>query len=374
MQQFDAWLTLIHVDKLGPVTLQKLFAHFHSAENILQASRSELQALKISNAIIEGIHTPNKDAVQRDLAWLEHENHHLLTIQDPAYPTLLKQISDPPCVLYLLGKPELATSLLSDPQLGIVGSRNASAYGKEIATSFAQKLANSGLVITSGLASGIDGAAHRGALLSEIGTTIAVAACGLNRVYPAEHRKLAEEISQRGLIISEFPIDTSPMPGHFPRRNRIISGLSLGTLVVEASVKSGSLITARLAIDQCREVFAIPGSIHNPLSKGGHSLIRNGAKLVETVEDILEELNHQIDPDSLNNRHELVTNSEQKSVLDPQHEKILNSMGHEPISIDTLIERSGLGVEIVSSILLILELNDQVSHHGNGIYIRRNFL
>ncbi len=374
MQQFDAWLTLIHVDKLGPVTLQKLFAHFHSAENILQASRCELQALKISNAIIEGIHTPKKDAVQRDLAWLEHENHHLLTIQDPAYPTLLKQISDPPCVLYLLGKPELATSLLSDPQLGIVGSRNASAYGKEIATSFAQKLANSGLVITSGLASGIDGAAHRGALQSEIGTTIAVAACGLNRVYPAEHRKLAEEISQRGLIISEFPIDTSPMPGHFPRRNRIISGLCLGTLVVEASVKSGSLITARLAIDQCREVFAIPGSIHNPLSKGGHSLIRNGAKLVETVEDILEELNHQIDPDSLNNRHELVTNSEQKSVLDPQHEKILNSMGHEPISIDTLIERSGLGVEIVSSILLILELNDQVSHHGNGIYIRRNFL
>ncbi len=374
MQQFEAWLTLIHVDKLGPVTLQKLFAHFHSAENILQASRSELQALKISNAIIEGIHTPKKDAVQRDLAWLEHENHHLLTIQDPAYPTLLKQISDPPCVLYLLGKPELATSLLSDPQLGIVGSRNASAYGKEIATSFAQKLANSGLVITSGLASGIDGAAHRGALQSEIGTTIAVAACGLNRVYPAEHRKLAEEISQRGLIISEFPIDTSPMPGHFPRRNRIISGLSLGTLVVEASVKSGSLITARFAIDQCREVFAIPGSIHNPLSKGGHSLIRNGAKLVETVEDILEELNHQIDPDSLNNRHELVTNSEQKSVLDPQHEKILNSMGHEPISIDTLIERSGLGVEIVSSILLILELNDQVSHHGNGIYIRRNFL
>ena len=374
MQQFDAWLTLIHVDKLGPVTLQKLFAHFHSAENILQASRCELQALKISNAIIEGIHTPKKDAVQRDLAWLEHENHHLLTIQDPAYPTLLKQISDPPCVLYLLGKPELATSLLSDPQLGIVGSRNASAYGKEIATSFAQKLANSGLVITSGLASGIDGAAHRGALQSEIGTTIAVAACGLNRVYPAEHRKLAEEISQRGLIISEFPIDTSPMPGHFPRRNRIISGLCLGTLVVEASVKSGSLITARLAIDQCREVFAIPGSIHNPLSKGGHSLIRNGAKLVETVEDILEELNHQIDPDSLNNRHELVTNSEQKSELDPQHEKILNSMGHEPISIDTLIERSGLGVEIVSSILLILELNDQVSHHGNGIYIRRNFL
>ena len=372
MQQLEAWLTLIHVDKLGPVTLQKLFAHFHSAENILQASHSELQSLKISNAIIEGIQVPKEDAVQRDLAWLEHENHHLLTIQDSTYPTLLKQIADPPCVLYLLGKPEVATSLLTDPQLGIVGSRNASAYGIDIATSFAHKLANSGLVITSGLASGVDGAAHRGALQSEIGTTIAVAACGLDRVYPAEHRKLAEEISQRGLIISEFPIGTSPMPGHFPRRNRIISGLSLGTLVVEASMKSGSLITARLAIDQGREVFAIPGSIHNPLSKGGHNLICNGAKLVETVEDILEELKLHIDPDSLNNHHAHVTNSEQESVLDPQHEKILNSMGHEPISIDTLIERSGLGVEVVSSILLILELNDQVSHHGNGIYMRRN--
>jgi DNA processing protein len=372
MQQLEAWLTLIHIDKLGPVTLQKLFTHFNSAENILQASHNELQALKISNAIIGKIQAPKEDAVQRDLAWLEHENHHLLTIQDPAYPTLLKQIADPPCVLYLLGKPDLATNLLADPQLGIVGSRNASAYGKDIAISFAQKLANSGLVITSGLASGIDGAAHRGALQSGIGTTIAVAACGLDRVYPAEHRKLAEEISQRGLIISEFPIGTSPMPGHFPRRNRIISGLSLGTLVVEASMKSGSLITARLAIDQGREVFAIPGSVHNPLSKGGHNLIRNGAKLVETVEDILEELKLHIDPDSLNNHHNLVANCEQENVLDPQHEKILNSMGHEPISIDTLIERSGLGVEVVSSILLILELNDQVSHHGNSIYMRRN--
>ena len=222
MQSIEAWLTLTHVNKLGPVTLQKLFAHFGSPDKILRASYSELKTLGIPKAVIEGIQAPNQKAIDRDLAWLEQENHHIVTLQDSEYPPLLKEISDPPCVLYLFGKTELATSLLSDPQLGVVGSRNASAYGKEIATSFANRLAASGLVITSGLASGIDGAAHRGALQSNIGMTIAVAACGLDRVYPAEHRQLAEQISQRGLIISEFPIGTSPMPGHFPRRNRCL--------------------------------------------------------------------------------------------------------------------------------------------------------
>ena len=227
-------------------------------------------------------------------------------------------------------------------------------------------------MITSGLARGIDGAAHRGALQTEIGSTIAVAACGLDRVYPAEHRALAEHISQRGLIVSEFPIGTSPKPGHFARRNRIISGLSLGTLVVEASIKSGSLTTARFSIEQGREAFAIPGSIHNPLSKGSHTLIRNGAKLVETVEDILEELKHHIDLNSLDTNHELSSDAVQDSSLDPQHKKILENMGHEPISISTLVKQSGLDIEIVSSILLILELNNQVSRHGKGKYIRRN--
>ncbi|QMU62051.1 MAG: DNA-protecting protein DprA [Gammaproteobacteria bacterium] len=372
MQPLNAWLTLIHVDKLGPVTLIKLLGHFSSPARILEASRSELQSLGIRKSIIDGILEPNEDAIQRDLAWLEHENHHVITIQDTSYPELLKQISDPPCVLYVLGKPTLSVSLLTEPQLAIVGSRNASAYGKELATSFAQQLAINGLVITSGLASGVDGAAHRGALQADIGSTIAVAACGLDRVYPAEHRQLAEQIVQRGALVSEFPIGASPMPGHFPRRNRIISGLSLGTLVVEASMKSGSLITARLATEQGREVYATPGSIHNPLSKGGHTLIRNGAKLVETVEDVLEELKHHINLNSIESSQESVSEDKQDSALDPQHEKILESMGYEPISIDVLIERSGLGVEVVSSILLILELNNQVTHHGNGIYLRRN--
>ncbi len=372
MQSLEAWLYLVHVNKLGPVTLHKLLAHFQTPEIILQASQSELRSIGINQTVIDGIKTPEIASVQRDLAWLEYENHHILTIQDPLYPTLLKQIPDPPCVLYVLGNANLTATLLNDPQLGIVGSRNASVYGKEISTSFAKKLASNGLVITSGLASGVDGAAHRGALQADIGSTIAVAACGLDRVYPAEHRQLAEQISQRGLLVSEFPIGTSPMPGHFPRRNRIISGLSLGTLIVEASLKSGSLITARLALEQGREVFAIPGSIHNPLSKGTHNLIRNGAKLVETVEDVLEELKHHIDLNALSSEQNIAVNTQNTLPLDPQHEKILNSMGHEPISIDTLIERCGLEVGEVSSILLILELNNQVAHHGNGIYMRCN--
>ena len=373
MQQTEAWLTLTHVDKLGPATLNKLFNHFDSPCAVLKASRSELQALGINKTVINGLQEPKEAAIEKDLRWLEHENHHLICIQDEAYPEILKQIANPPYVLYALGKPKIATSILSDPQIGIVGSRNASAQGKEIANTFAEQLASSGLIITSGLASGIDGAAHRGALLASIGSTIAVAACGLDRVYPAEHRQLAEQIAQRGLIISEFPIGTSPAPGHFPRRNRIISGLSLGVLVVEASIKSGSLITARLATEQGREVFAIPGSIHNPLAKGCHTLIRNGAKLVETVEDILEECKHCIDlntlqsgPSSKKVSHERVDTLN----LDPQHAKILHCMDFEPINIDEIIERSGLAVEVVSSILLILELNNQVIHHGNGVYIR----
>ncbi len=298
--------------------------------------------------------------------------HHLITIQDANYPDLLKQISDPPIVLYAIGKNELVPQLLSDPQLAIVGSRNASTNGKEIATVFAHKLAQAGLVITSGLASGIDGAAHSGALQARIGHTIAVAACGLDRVYPAEHRQLAEQITQQGIIISEFPIGTLPKPGHFPRRNRIMSGLSLGVLVVEASIKSGSLITARLAGEQGREVFAIPGSIHSPLSKGSHALIRNGAKLVETVEDILEELKHHIDLSELSTHMDgnQVASSTTNHKQDPEHKKILDSMGYEPISIDNLIDRSGLDAEVVSSILLILELNGQVTHNGNGMYVR----
>ena len=369
MLQLEEWLALTHVKQLGPVAFQKLLDKFSSPGAILKAGRGELQSTGVSKQIIDGILAPNEGAITQDLEWLQHETHHLITIQDAHYPKLLKQITDPPIVLYAIGNQTVVPELLSDPQLAIVGSRNASTLGKQVATIFAQKLAQVGLVITSGLASGVDGAAHRGALQAQIGSTIAVTACGLDRVYPAEHRQLAEHIAQQGVIVSEFPIGTSPKPGHFPRRNRIISGLSLGVLVVEASIKSGSLITARLASEQNREIFAVPGSIHSPLSKGCHALIRNGAKLAETVEDILEELQHHIDlSDSLPPSE--VDQISSVNSQDPEHKKVLDSMGYEPINIDSLINHSGLGVEVVSSILLILELNGQVTHNGNGVYVR----
>lgn len=372
MSNHAEWLALTNIPKLGPVTLQKLLQRFGNPKAILSANKQELAAAGIPRQIAENICSPDKVAIAQDMAWLEHEMHHLITIEDAHYPNQLKQIADPPLVLYVHGKQDL--SLLSEPQLAIVGSRNASVSGKKIAEAFSEKLAQSGLVITSGLASGIDGAAHRGALLAQIGSTIAVAACGLDHVYPAQHRKLAEEISQRGLIVSEFPIGMLPKAGHFPRRNRIISGLSLGVLIVEASLKSGSLITARYATEQNREVFAIPGSIHSPLSKGSHNLIRHGAKLVETEEDILIELQHHISLD------EIKLETKQSSIQikpadtelgqDPEHEKVLACMGFEPISIDSIIETSGLSVEAVSSILLILELDGEVTNNGNGVYVR----
>lgn len=370
MSESEEWLALIHVDQLGAVTFHKLLDRFGSPGAILRAGRNELQMPGISKQVVDGILSPDETAVRRDLEWLQHDSHHLITIQDADYPELLKNIADPPVVLYALGETSTPAQLLSAPQLAIVGSRNASAQGRETAQSFAQHLAQAGMAITSGLASGIDGAAHRGALQAQIGTTTAVAACGLDQVYPASHQKLAEEIAQRGMIVSEFPIGTSPRPGHFPRRNRIISGLSLGVLVVEASMKSGSLITARLAIEQNREVFALPGSIHNPLSKGCHALIRDGAKLVETVADILQELKDHINLDEAQMDATPSDSAASPSAQDPEHEKVLNSMGHEPVSIDSLVGRSGMDASAISSILLILELNGQVSHNGNGVYVR----
>ena len=375
MSNHADWLALTNIPKLGPVTLGKLLQRFGNPNSILNASTDELLNAGISKQLASDISASDEAAIAQDIAWLEHEMHQLITIEDEHYPEQLKQIADPPLVLYVHGKQDL--SLLSEPQLAIVGSRNASANGKKIAETFAQKLAQSGLVISSGLASGIDGAAHQGALMANIGSTIAVAACGLDHVYPAQHRKLAEDIAQRGLIISEFPIGMLPKPGHFPRRNRIISGLSLGVLVVEASLKSGSLITARLASEQNREVFAIPGSIHSPLSKGPHKLIRHGAKLVETEEDILIELQHHINldenkpEDQQSNLNAMRTHpSDNQHDQDPEHKKLLACMGYEPISIDRLIESSSLSVEVVSSMLLILELNGDVMHNGNGIYVR----
>ena len=294
------------------------------------------------------------------MLWLSKRSHHALRIDDPRYPTLLKEIAVPPPILFVNGD----LSLLSEPQIAIVGSRNPSTQGEQSAFDFSASLASAGLCITSGLALGIDAASHKGSM-DVNGKTIAVTGTGLDLVYPACHKTLAHEISARGAIVSEFVLGSAAKADHFPRRNRIISGLSLGTLVIEAATRSGSLTTARRALDEGREVFAIPGSIHNPLARGCNALIRQGAKLVETADDVLEELNVF----TTGNRKP-VTEQPGKPVLEKVHENILNFVAYSPTSIDTLVELTGESAESIASTLLVLELQGIVHSAAGGCYYR----
>jgi DNA processing protein len=337
---------------------------FGSPVGALQASDAELRASGLSQELIHRLHEVDEGRIQKDLEWAEQPQHHLITLQDGKYPDLLRLIDAPPPLLYVIGD----CDVLAHPGMGIVGSRNPTPAGREIAQDFAQELASFGLCITSGLALGIDTAAHQGALRAN-GLTIAVAATGLDRIYPSRNRALAHEIIEQGALISEFPIGTEALAGHFPRRNRIISGLSLGTLVVEAALRSGSLITAHQAMEQGREVFAIPGSIHNPLARGCHQLLREGAKLVESAADILEELAGKITPPSPREDRQkpepIMTDD-----LPADHASLLEKMGYDPISIDRLIQLSGLTAEEVSSMLLIMELEGRVATLPGGFYQR----
>jgi len=315
--------------------------------------------LGLKSDIIHIIKNPDWRMIDYDLEWLEQQNNGVLTFNDTNYPLQLKEIADPPPILFVRGNPDL----LSLPQIAIVGSRNPSALGKETAFSFARTLSLYGFVITSGLALGIDGASHRGALYAK-GYTVAVAGTGLDRVYPARHKELATEIVNTGVMISEFPPGTTAKANHFPRRNRIISGLCHGLLVVEAAKQSGSLITARMALEQNREVFAIPGSIHNPLARGCNALIREGAKLVETTQDILEELNQYYQQD------EKLLPLTTQSTLDLEQQTLLNRVMFSPTSIDHLVENTGESVEAISSMLLILELQGYLEATAGGCYVR----
>lgn len=354
------WIALQRISGIGPVTYAQLLEQYGSPEFILQ-HHGQVKGLNAN--IQQQLANPDWQQVEQDLTWLEGENRHLVTIADPRYPELLKQISDPPCLLYVQGN----VDLLSGWQLAIVGSRNPTASGKKTAFDFAHYLSSGELIITSGLAMGIDAAAHKGALAGS-GKTIAVVATGLDRVYPAQHRDLAHQVAEYGAIVSEFPLGTSPRPELFPRRNRIISGLSLGTLIVEAAVKSGSLITARMAMEQGREVFAIPGSIHNPLARGCHQLIREGAKLVETADDIIEELGAMAQYQS---SHEPETSASfSPDEKDADYQILFEHLGFDPISIDILIENSGLTPDAVSSMLLLLELQGAVESLPGGRYVR----
>jgi DNA processing protein len=309
---------------------------------------------------------PDWGGVERDLEWLQAPGNRLVGFTDAAYPERLRMLADPPLALFMRGDPDL----LGLPQLAIVGSRHPTTGGARTARQFAAHLAAGGLVISSGLAAGIDAAAHDGALAAD-GLTLAVAGTGLDRVYPADNRELAHRIAGAGLLISEFPIGTPPRPGNFPRRNRIIAGLALGTLVVEAALQSGSLITARLAGEAGREVFAIPGSIHNPMARGCHRLIRDGAKLVETADDVLEELGPLLSDRVLAPAaSDSVANDSEPESLDSQERDVLAAMGFDPTTTDEIVERTGFPANEVSSILLLLEMRGHVSSGAGGQFTR----
>ncbi len=351
------WLALVRTSGIGSRTFLHLLDE-HDPENIFSLSHASLSKLGLKNSIIDAIKAPDWEIIESDLAWLKKDGNHAITLHDNLYPELLKQIDDPPPVLFVRGNP----SILSSPQIAIVGSRNPSALGQQTAIDFALNLARQGLTITSGLALGIDAASHQGALQAD-GLTIAVAGTGLDRIYPARNKDLANRILEQGAIVSELPPGTPAKTHHFPRRNRIISGMSMGLLVVEAARQSGSLITARLALESNREVFAIPGSIHNPLARGCNALIKEGAKLVENLQDIFDELNFY------NQTLEEKTPENEKTTLDLKQQNLLNLIMFSPTSVDWLVKESGLSVEVISSTLLLLELQGYIENAPGG-YMR----
>jgi DNA processing protein len=357
------FLHLYH--SLGPrfSGLAALLAQFTGdPARILDSPSSRLKAAGLSYGAIARIRSSRHPLVDADLAWAEADNHHLVCFDDRQFPELLRQISDFPSLLYANGDPDL----LDNPQIAMVGSRNCTPGGAQTAFDFAAQLASAGLAVTSGMALGIDSAAHRGAL-SVTGKTIAVTGTGLDRIYPARNRKLASEIIQQGLVVSEFPLGTEARPSNFPQRNRIISGLSLATLVVEAARRSGSLITARLAAEQGREVFAVPGSIHNPQTRGCHQLIRDGAVITESPGDIAAELSGLIEftPARQQGRQQ-----DANLTLDKAHQKLLAAIGYDPVNCDILVQRSGLTIDKLSSMLLLLEINDFIQSAPGGCFVR----
>ncbi|QFY45184.1 DNA-protecting protein DprA [Candidatus Methylospira mobilis] len=337
---------------------------FGSPQAIFESSATSLKSAGFKESAITWIKKPDWALIETDLAWAAAPGQDCLLLHHPDYPERLKEIPDPPPVLFAQG----SVDKLSSPQLAIVGSRNPSPAGAKVAHKFAHALVELGLTITSGLALGIDAASHRGALDGG-GATVAVTGTGLDQVYPAQHRRLAADIiEQGGVLASELPLGAQPLARNFPRRNRIISGLSAGTLVVEAALRSGSLITARMALEQGREVFAMPGSLHNPLARGCNALIKQGAKLVETVDDIIEELQLSL-PALSNIRNRGANSNEPQNCTDDTLLQLLKYIAYEPTSVDTLITETGKTPDIIAQMLLTLELDGRIIS-SNGGYSR----
>lgn len=358
-----AWLNLLFTTGVGQKVVQNILNLELQPDDVYQLDDAHLKQLGMTQPAIKAFrqHSPNEpsEIVEKTLNWAELPENHLLTIRDDCYPQQLKNIHTPPPFIMVKGN----LQALQLPQVAIVGSRYPTPSGEQQAFDFAEQLTHLGLTITSGLARGIDAAAHNGALLAR-GTTIAVLGTGLNQIYPRQHQQLSEKIVEKGALISEFGLDVQAFKGNFPKRNRIVSGLSLGTLVVEATLNSGSLITARQALEQNREVFAIPGAIHNPQKTGCHHLIRQGAVLVESAEHIMAELGYQIQPVAEKVAVPMALE------LDPMQYKIVNALGYDGIDMDELVNKTQLPVAQLSVALMDLELSGIITQ-ASGQYMRR---
>ena len=359
--EFSAWLRLLDTPGIGRGSARALLARFGAAEAVIDATTAERASVVAPGVAAALERAPEQFEARRDAAWrwLEAdapEARDVIVVGDPRYPQILLESADPPLLFYTRGR----VDLLSRPAIAIVGSRNPTPQGLENARAFASHLSRAGWVVVSGLALGIDGAAHEGALEGGSGT-IAVVGTGLDQVYPLRHRALTERIAAQGLVVSEFAIGTPAMPEHFPIRNRIIAGLGRGTLVVEAALQSGSLITARLASESGRDVFAIPGSIHSPQARGCHALIKQGAKLVDSGADIVDEL-----PALATAVAPKIATPEPAAHANP----ILDALGYDPIGLDALIARTGQSAAVLSATLLDLELQGRVARLAGQLFQR----
>ena len=362
MHEFTNWLRLMETPGVGNETARRLLSAFGLPEAIFGASLQSLQQVvspRVAKALQQPVSAALQDLINKTAVWLQRPECRILTLADSRYPSALLNIPDPPVLLYALGD----LQFLNRTMIGVVGSRHATVQGIRHAHDFSAALSCAGVTVSSGLAAGIDAAAHEGALTGD-GSTVAVVGTGLDKVYPARHKELAHRIAAKGCIISEYPLGTSPVAANFPRRNRLISGLATGVLVVEAAAQSGSLITARMAAEQGRDVFAIPGSIHAPLSKGCHQLIRQGAKLVESASDILEELPQNI-----------VASVKPEQSTEPKREPVSTEdwagcLGYDPVALDVLSQQTELSIADLQSCLLVLELTSQIEMLPGG-YVRK---
>lgn len=363
----DAWLTILQATHPGTPGALELLRSRGSAENVVSLPRRELLAAGLDAKTVARLRSPDADLLANWQRWLEGPGHALVTVDNPRYPPLLQTLPDAPLALWIAGaRPDL----LQAPQLAMVGSRNPTRSGRDTAERFARYLADRGLTITSGLATGIDGACHRGGLAGAAGT-VAVLGSGLDVIYPPNHDALAQSVIANGLLVSEYPPETPPRSLHFPQRNRIIAGLSVGTLVVEAARRSGALITARLAAEYGREVFAIPGSIHSPLSRGCHRLIKDGAKLVEDATDVFVELASLLQVPDLDKAPAVECASDSASITEQSgYPQLLQAMAFDPCTLGELSERTRLTTAELSSMLLLLDLEGLVEALPGGRYCR----